>query len=68
MTKPHLGQKKRILLHQPVNSHCTVGEPEPDQTTHQEASFSILQAGGQTTESGESFLHHPPDTLGSAFF
>ena len=25
----------------------------PNQTTHQEASFSILQAGGQTTESGE---------------
>lgn len=65
MTKPHHGQKKRILLHQPVNSHCTRerGERSLDQTTHQEASFSILQARGQTTESGElppSNTWHPP--------
>ena len=72
MTKPHLGQKKRILLHQPVNSHCTrergVRTLEPTRD-HTSGSF-ILHPPGLGTNHGvwrASSIPHltPPSHLTS---
>ena len=75
MTKPHLGQKKRILLHQPVNSHCTRerGVRTLDLTRDHTSGSFILHPPGRGPNHGvwrASSIPQltPPSHLNSAFF